>query len=107
MTFRSSFSISPLHLTADYASKLVTDIAEKSAKARENVILAQLNDFISRGLIEIETSDFVLVQKENEPELEIRQTVSLKLKDKEYVQRLEEVEKKYNDLVKMIKDGIL
>lgn len=107
MNFRSAITLNPLHFTTEYCSKLIADIADKSAKARENILMEQLNDFISRGLIEVETSEFVLIRRSEDELLELRQSVKLKLKDKEYIEKLEEIQKKYNQLVQMIKDGAL
>jgi hypothetical protein len=70
--------------TADLASRVAREVAVET----ENVILDQMNDFVSRNLIEIEQSDLQLI-REDDGRLKMGRTVKLRLKDKEYIQRIE------------------
>jgi hypothetical protein len=67
--------------------------AEKVAKvvgeARERSILSQLNDFISRGLIETKIGGTQFVMAHDSATIEYREVVELVLKDKEYIEKLE------------------
>ena len=58
-------------------------------RQKENLILAQLNDFISRGLLVIEQGPMSLVRALDSDKIELRQEIKLTLKDKEYIQKLE------------------
>ena len=84
-----------------------SDLAAHVAKETENRILEQLNDFISRGLIELQVSQPTFVEKYDAIDgykVEIRNTVKLVLKDKEYIETLEKRIKAYENLFKEIKD---
>ena len=83
-----------------------SDLAFEVAKQTEESILAQLNDFISRGLLEIEMGPITFVSSDISMRVEVRQRVALKLKDKEYIQKLEAENKELRDLIVKIK-GII
>ena len=59
---------------------------------KESIILEQLSELISRGLLVVEETSPVLVRKHN-PEglygVELKQAVRLVLKDQEYIEKLE------------------
>src|SRR4051812_42730601 len=79
-----------------------TDVAREVAKQTESIILEQLNDFIKRGLIEIESGPISFVD-ENPFEghkITIRQSVRLRLKDREYIERLESENKIMREALK-------
>lgn len=66
------------------------DVAAHVAKETESLILAQLNEHISRGLIVIEQTQPQLVSHADNPnKIEIRMSVRLKLKEQEYIESLE------------------
>lgn len=65
--------------------RLLTAQAENA----ENSIAAQLNEFIKRGLIVVEMNESQLVQIPQSDSIEVRQAVKLKLKDQEYIEKLE------------------
>jgi hypothetical protein len=73
-----------------------------AAKQTENIILEQLNDFISRGLIEVEMGEMSLVQTEISKQVELRQTVKLRLKDREYITKLEQDNAALRHEIKML-----
>lgn len=78
---------------------LAYELAHKVAKHTEQEISNQLNDFISRGLILIETTKpvFVEVRENGKYGVEVRQGVRLVLKDKEYIEALEQEVKYLRD----------
>lgn len=65
------------------------DVARIIAEQTEAKILEQLEDFVKRDLIELEVSDVAIVQNPFSAKLEVRRNVSLRLKDREYIERLE------------------
>lgn len=75
------------------------------AKEKESAIMEQLNDFVSRGLIEIQETQPQFVRSELEDKIEVRQSVKLVLKDKEYIEQLEAKVKKYEDIFAALKAG--
>lgn len=67
-----------------------SDIAAHIAKETESLILAQLNEHISRGLIVIEQTQPQFVSHADNPnKVDIRMSVRFKLKEQEYVEKLE------------------
>lgn len=64
-------------------------LTSKVAKAREETIMHQLNDFISRDLISIEVMGGTFVRMADSNAIEYRESVRLVLKDKEYIEKLE------------------
>jgi hypothetical protein len=92
-----SFTNTPLNLTS--AANMATEIADKVAKATEQSILQQLNDFISRGLIEVQQTVPQFVRSFDSDVVEIRQSVTLVLKDKEYIEKLEAKVKKFEEIL--------
>ena len=78
-----TISLSPIHITS------ADELAKKIAKMREEVIIASLNDFISRGLIETRVVSTGFVRLPDSANIEYRESVELILKDKEYIEKLE------------------
>jgi|688.fasta_scaffold1176304_1 hypothetical protein len=68
---------------------LASKVAEETARQTEMAILGQLNDFISRNLIEVHTSELRLGFNPEVNRVEISRNVQLVLKDKEYIEKLE------------------
>lgn len=89
--------ITPINLVN--ADNIASEIADKVAKATEQSILQQLNDFISRGLIEVQQTVPQFVRSFDSDVVEIRQSVTLVLKDKEYIEMLEAKVKKYEEIL--------
>jgi hypothetical protein len=75
--------ISPMHFNS------ALEVATKVAKERESLIVSQLNDFISRGLIEVVVKGTQFVRSPDSANIEYRESVELVLKDKEYIENLE------------------
>jgi hypothetical protein len=55
----------------------------------EQNVIRQLNDFIKRDLIVLQMGPMTMVRCENTDEIEVRQSVELLLKDREYIEKLE------------------
>lgn len=80
-----------------------SDVAKEVSKKTESEILRQLNEHISRGLIVIEQTQPQFVSTPEDPnKIEIRTSVRLKLKDQEYIEKLECDNKNLKDAL----DGI-
>ena len=76
------------------------DIAQAIAKQTESLILEQLNDFVSRGLIKIELGPTSFVQApEERNRIKIVQTCRLVLNDKDYIEKLEKENKDFKELI--------
>jgi len=89
-------------MTYDSISKVVADIG----KQQENIILGQLNDLIKRGLLVIESTQPTLVQDPDSTKILLRQSVKLTLKDIEYIQSLEEENKKLKEKLLSIETAL-
>lgn len=74
--------------------KTMSSLADEIVKETHNKILLQLNDFISRGLISVEVREPIFVRSYDSNTIEYKQEVTLVLKDKQYIERLER-ENKY------------
>lgn len=77
-------------------------IAEQTARATENEIMKQLNELISRGLLDIEMTGPLLTKDMLTNEIRVSQSVKLHLRDKAYIERLE----KENAELKQFKETI-
>jgi len=69
--------------------KYFTELMGDLFKQKEAILLEQLNDLVTKGLLVIEETKPVLVQDSDTPKIILRQAVRLALKDKEYIQKLE------------------
>lgn len=71
----------------------VNDILQDLARQKDQLIIDQLGDLLQRGLLVIESTQPVLVESydpsHNKNKIELKQSVKLVLKDKEYIERLE------------------
>lgn len=81
-----------------HASEIMKSVAEHS----EKVIIEQLNDFISRGLLELRSVGPTLVHALDSNKIEIKYGCMLILKDKEYILKLEEENKEMKELLKQL-----
>jgi len=73
----------------DFMHTAVSDLCLEVAKKTEETILEQLNEFISRGLIVVEVGNWSLVHDQNSDKVTMNRQVKLVLKDKEYIEKLE------------------
>lgn len=78
---------------------LANQVAQDVAKATEASILEQLNDFVSRGLIEIQITGPTLVQDFMSNRILVQQQCRLVLKDKMYIENLEKENAKLKQLI--------
>lgn len=72
-----------------------SSLAEEVAKKTEISIMSQLNDFVSRDLIHLKMGPNVFVHENTSEGMKItlKQTCELVLKDKDYIEFLEEENK--------------
>jgi len=68
---------------------MVQELARIQIKQIDDSILKQLNEFISRGLLVVEQKQPVLIQDSRSSEIRVSTFISLKLKDQEYIEKLE------------------
>jgi hypothetical protein len=85
---------------------MVLDLVKEFTKKSEIEILNQLNEFCSRGLLIVEQTAPVLVQAENSHQIELRSSIRLKLKDQEYIEKLEKENTELKGLINNIKSDI-
>lgn len=67
----------------------VNDVLQDLARQKDQLIVDQLGDLLERGLLVVEQTQPVLVQSYDKNKIELKQSVRLVLKDKEYIERLE------------------
>ena len=79
------------------------EVAKEISIQTENLILEQLNEFVKRGLIVIEQGPMSFVRNLNCDEIKIERTVSLVLKDQEYIEKLEAENKELKSLIDKLK----
>ncbi len=88
----------------DGLPNMVAEIGGEIARQTEKNILAQLNEFISRGLLIVESTQPVFVREPDSTKLIVRTSVSLRLKDQEYIESLERQIKELNDLIAKLRN---
>jgi hypothetical protein len=98
--FTQTARINPIYFSTE--EKLFKEIVSASVKARENLILTQLNDFISRGLIEVQTTGSIIVRSPDSNDIEVKEAVTLVLKDKEYIEKLEQENRELKDKLESV-----
>lgn len=97
MTTTKMISIN--NLTED---KLAQTLMHKSAQAREEAILAQLNDLIQKGILVLKTNGSSFYRASDSNELIYKEQILVELKDREYIEKLE----KENAEMRAYIDGI-
>lgn len=98
---KAALSIDPLEFANP--NSFIHSVVNKVAKVQEECLIHQLNDFISRGLIEVEVIGSQFFRAADSNNIEYREAVRLVLKDKEYIEKLE----KENAELKAYKEKIL
>ena len=83
---------------------MLSTITKDLMQQKEDIILEQLNELVSRGLLVVESTRPVLVQDSrfdlNAPyKITLQQKVKLVLKDQEYIKKLEKENAEYLDLI--------
>lgn len=86
--------------------QMMNEVAKEISQQKENLLLEQLNDLVSRDLIVIEQTQPVLVQDSDSNKLIFRQAIKLTLKDKEYILKLEEENKQLKETLDIIKEKL-
>lgn len=87
---KSRATLADISLLSESMTGTLNDIQVKMAAATDNLILQQLNEFISRGLIIVEFLQPQMVRDIDSPQIKICQAIRLVLKDQEYIQKLEQ-----------------
>jgi hypothetical protein len=72
-------------------------------KQKDSLILESLNELVSRGLLEVQETEPVLVQDCVTDTIRLSQKVKLVLKDQEYIEKLEKRNKELEDALEQIK----
>lgn len=90
----------------DTSHNMALDLVKKMSKEQDNQILKQLNEFISRGLIEVEITNPTFVMDYDSSELKVSQSVRLVLKDQAYVESLEKQLAESNNIIKELNDSL-
>ncbi|HRT83956.1 MAG TPA: hypothetical protein P5523_04895 [Bacteroidales bacterium] len=67
------------------ATGFIREVAEQT----ESLLLEQLSDLLSRGLLVVEKTEPVLTQDHSTGKVQIHQKINLTLRDKEYIEKLE------------------
>jgi hypothetical protein len=75
-------------------------------KQQEMILIDQLNELISRDLLVVESHQPVLTRSEDSGQVQLRQTVKLKLKDQEYIEKLEKENKTLKERINAIENAI-
>lgn len=84
-----------------------SDLMKRVAKATELSILEQMNEFVKRGLIVIEQVGPTLYEDPTQPyTLKVHTSVKLKLKEQEYIEKLERENQFYKDQIAEIKSWV-
>lgn len=86
------------------AEMIVKEISRDIQEQTEALILEQLNDLVSRGLLVIESSQPILVRDMSNNKIKISQSVRLTLKDKEYIETLEVENRRLKDILSKIQE---
>lgn len=85
-------------------NNIINEITKQISEKQNDLLMEQLNDLVSRGLLIIEHTQPVLVRSISEDKIELRQAIKLTLKDKEYIIKLEEEnEQMKNQLEALVK----
>jgi len=78
---------------SDIFMNFYEDLLNKQTEAKEKIILDQLNEFISRGLLVIREGEKRLIKDKATNKFYITQKFDLQLRDQEYIERLEDENK--------------
>jgi hypothetical protein len=82
----SLFKFNPMKF--DTVNAVLEELSSSVHRATEVKILEQLGDLVSKGLLEVEYGPYTLTQ-DSIHQVSVHQMISLKLKDKEYIESLE------------------
>ena len=83
------------------------DLIRECLRQKETIIQRELCDLIEKGLLVIEEQEPTLVRVPDKQAFELRQKVSIKLKDHKYIAELESENKKLKEQLAAIKKVVL
>jgi hypothetical protein len=87
--------------------KTFSDMAQELAKQKENLILESLGDLVTKGLLVIEETQPVIIghwsYDQDKYIVKLQQKVNFALKDKEYIQKLEQENKELREKLNNLK----
>ena len=83
------------------------DLIRDCLRQKNTILQQHLFDLISKGLLVIEEEEPVLVQAADKQAFELRQKVSIKLKDQERIDALENENKRLKEQLAEIKKVVL
>lgn len=86
---------------------LVKEVHSAILDGIEKCILGQLTDLVSRGVLIVEYGNYTFFQAEDSDNLVFRQPVTLKLKDQEYIEKLEFESAALKEILKTTQDLLL
>ena len=72
----------------DFSPHIKT-LMHDAAQQKEKILVNQINELVSRGLLVIEQGEMQFVRLEHEEKIEMRQNCRIVLKDQEYIEKLE------------------
>jgi len=84
------------------STDLVRHLMEKVSEDTDKKLMQQLNWLVSRGLLVAELGPMMIVQEAHSLNIRVEQTVELVLKDKEYIEKLEDEIKELRKVVEAI-----
>jgi len=84
---------------SDYAG----EIARKVARQTEDSIVGQLSDLVKRDLLVLELGELQLVTDPYTLDIQVRQTVKLHLKNREYIEGLEKQNAELKEIIQKLK----
>ena len=89
----------------NYGQQQTERMVQQVAEQAEGLILEQLNDLVSRGLLVVELGPLSFYSTSNldGTHLKVHRTVKLVLKDKEYIETLEAENAKLKDVLARLK----
>ena len=78
------------------------DIIQRSMRITDYNSAEQLNELVSKGLLVIELGEPIIVHDEHSSKVEIKRSVKINLKDKEYIESLEKENAKLKEQIKIL-----
>lgn len=95
----------------DYLSRSMTDLMNQVASQQEAIMVEQLNELISRGLLVVEKTEPLFVtnngyESNDGYKIEYRQKIRLLLKDQEYIEKLEKENKELKEQFQKLDNNI-
>lgn len=84
--------------------KFMVETLDNLIKQHEAKIFLQLNELVSRGLLIVDKGPLMIVYGQHTNTVELKQSVQLTLKDKEYIEKLENENKELKESLEFIKN---